>query len=54
MNPPNNKLKMALETVLKLAEAKLQYAIDRNKEWDIEHYQNDVDYIKSEINLVKK
>ena len=46
-------LKEALESCLSLAEAKLQKAIDKNKEWDIEHYKNDIAFIKSELNIVK-
>jgi hypothetical protein len=39
----------AYEKVLGMAEAKLQNAIDKNKEWDIEHYKTDVQTIKNEI-----
>ena len=46
-------LKEALELCLSLAEAKLQRAIDKNKEWDIEHYKNDINFIKSELNNIK-
>lgn len=50
----NKKLKEALENLLKMAEYKLQYAIDKNKEWDIEHYQKNIEYIKSELEIVNK
>lgn len=50
----NKKLKEALENVLVIAKQKLQYAIDRNKEWDIEHYKNDIKYIESELEIVNK
>jgi hypothetical protein len=39
----------AYEKVLGMAEAKLQNAIDKNKEWNIEHYKTDVQTIKNEI-----
>jgi hypothetical protein len=39
----------AYEKILGMAEAKLQNAIDKNKEWDIEHYKTDVQTIKNEI-----
>ena len=39
----------AYEKVLGMAEAKLQNAIEKNKEWDIEHYKTDVQTIKNEI-----
>ena len=39
----------AYEKILGMAEAKLQKAIDKNKEWDIEHYKTDVQTIKNEI-----
>ena len=45
----NNKLKEALENMLKIAECKLQYAIDKNKKWDIKHYKNNINFIKSEL-----
>jgi hypothetical protein len=50
----NKKLKGALENLLKIVEDKLQYAIDKNKEWDIEHYRKDIEYIKSELEIVNK
>lgn len=50
----NKKLKEALENVLKMAEAKLQCAIDKNKEWDVEHYRKDIEFIKSELEIVNK
>jgi hypothetical protein len=51
MKRENQKLLSALENVLKIAEAKLQRAIDKNNQWDIEQYKNDVQYIKNEIEL---
>ena len=53
MKRENQKLLSALENVLKIAEAKLQRSIDKNRQWDIEHYKNDVQYIKNEIELYK-
>jgi len=50
----NKELKDTLETLLEMAEQKLQYAIDKNKEWDIEHYRENVEYIKSELEIVNK
>jgi len=49
----NQKLLSALENVLKIAEAILQRAIDKDSQWDIEHYKNDVQYIKNEIEYYK-
>jgi hypothetical protein len=49
----NQKLLSALENVLKIAESKLQRAIDKDNQWDIEHYKNDVQYIKNEIEYYK-
>jgi hypothetical protein len=53
MKRENQKLLSALENVLKIAEAKLQRAIDKNNQWDIEQYKNDVQYIKNEIEQYK-
>lgn len=50
----NKKLKEALENLLKMAEDKLQYAIDKNKDWDVEHYKKDIEFIKSELSIVNK
>jgi hypothetical protein len=50
----NKKLKEALENLLKMAEDKLQYAIDKNKEWDVEHYKKDIEFIKNELAIVNK
>jgi hypothetical protein len=50
----NKKLKEALENVLVMAKHKLQYAIDKNKEWDIKHYKNDIKFIESELEIVNK
>lgn len=50
----NKKLKEALENLLKMAEDKLQYAIDKNKDWDVEHYKKDIEFIKSELAIVNK
>lgn len=45
-------LKQALETMLVLAQNKLTNAIEKNKEWDINHYKNDVKFIKQELKIV--
>ena len=37
-----------------MAEDKLQYTIDKGKEWDVEHYRKDIEYIKSELEIVNK
>lgn len=42
-------LNQALETMLKLAEGKLERAIEKNKTWDIEHYKKDIEKIKSQM-----
>ncbi len=49
MKSKYDNLLKAYEKVLGMAEAKLQNAIDKNKEWDIEHYKTDVQTIKNEI-----
>lgn len=43
------KLKEALERMLFLAENKLAIAIEKNKKWDIKHYQNDIRIIKAQM-----
>ena len=53
MKRENQKLLNSLEDVLKMAESKLQRAIDKNSQWDIELYKNDVQYIKNEIENYK-
>lgn len=53
MKRENQKLLSALENVLKIAESKLQRAIDKDSQWDIEHYKNDVQYIKNKIEHYK-
>lgn len=53
MKRENQELLSALENVLKIAESKLQRAIDKNSQWDIEHYKNDVQFIKNEIEHCK-
>lgn len=45
-------LKQALETMLVLAQSKLATAINKNKEWDINHYKNDVKFIEQELKIV--
>ena len=42
-------LKEAYETMLKTAEARLASAIAKNKEWDINHYTNDIAIIKGHL-----
>jgi hypothetical protein len=49
----NKRLVEALEKLLLIAEAKLQYAIEKNKEWDIQHYTQDIEKIKNELKIVK-
>jgi hypothetical protein len=53
MKRENQKLLNSLEDVLKMAESKLQRAIDKNSQWDIELYKNDVQHIKNEIENYK-
>ena len=53
MKRENQKLLTSLEDVLKMSESKLQRAIDKNSQWDIELYKNDVQYIKNEIENYK-
>ena len=53
MKRENQKLLNGLENLLKVAESKLQRAIDKNSQWDIEQYKNDVQYIKNEIEQYK-
>jgi hypothetical protein len=53
MKRENQKLLNSLEDVLKMSESKLQRAIDKNSQWDIEHYKNDVQHIKNEIENYK-
>lgn len=45
----NNALKEALENLLIMAEDKLNRAISKGKEWDIEHYKNDIQIIKQQL-----
>lgn len=42
-------LKQALEKMLLLANNKLELAKAKNKEWDINHYKNDVQIIESQL-----
>ncbi len=50
MTPKDKKtLKEALETVLSMAKAKLENAIAKNKEWDIEQYKKDVAKIEDQL-----
>jgi len=53
MKRENQKLLNSLEDVLKMGESKLQRAINKNNQWDIEHYENDVQHIKNEIEKYK-
>jgi hypothetical protein len=53
MKRENQKLLNSLEDVLKMSESKLQRAIDKNSQWDIELYKNDVQHIKNEIENYK-
>ena len=53
MKKQNQKLLNGLENLLKISESKLQESIDKNSQWDIEHYKNDVQYIKNEIEQYK-
>jgi hypothetical protein len=45
----NKALKEALEKLLIMAEDKLSRAINKGKEWDIEHYKNDVEIVKKQL-----
>lgn len=47
-------LKEALEKMLSSAKGKLERAIEKNKEWDINHYKNDISFIESELKIVTK
>jgi hypothetical protein len=47
------ELNLALEKLLILAEQKLQYAVDRKKDWDIEHYKKDIEFLRNELRIVK-
>jgi hypothetical protein len=44
-----NKLKESLEQMLVLANNKLALAKSKNKEWDIEHYKNDVLIVENQL-----
>jgi len=54
MSKKNYKLIEALEKCLKLAEAKLQNAINKNRDWDMKHYKKDINFIKSELDIVNQ
>ena len=45
-------LKEAFENLLVMANNKLQYAVNENKEWDIEHYTKDKEFVMSELKIV--
>jgi hypothetical protein len=42
-------LRQALEKMLLLANNKLELAKTKNKEWDINHYENDVQIIEKQL-----
>lgn len=44
----------ALNKVLVMAKDKLERAKNKNNEWDINHYTNDIAFIESEIAIVEK
>ena len=44
----------ALNKVLVMAKDKLERAKNKNDEWDINHYTNDIAFIESEIAIVEK
>ncbi len=48
-----NKLKEALETMLMLANKKLLLAKTKGKEWDINHYNNDILIIEQQLSEIK-
>jgi len=52
-NKKENKLKDALETMLVLANNKLSLAKAREKKWDIEHYENDIQIINKQLSTIK-
>lgn len=45
-------LKQALEKMLESANNKLELAKVRNKEWDINHYENDIKIIEKELSEI--
>jgi hypothetical protein len=54
MRKDSKKLIEALEKLLSIAKNKLDYAIAKNNEWDIEHYKKDIEFIESELELIKQ
>ena len=42
-------LRQALDKMLELANAKLEYAKLKGKEWDINHYENDIKIINEQL-----
>jgi hypothetical protein len=53
MKTKYDNLLKAYEDLLSMAQAKLKYAIDKNKEWNIEHYKKDIETIENEIEFTK-
>jgi hypothetical protein len=49
-----NKLKTALEKCLSIAEKRLEYYKDKNMKWDIENTTTQINFIKSELEIVNK
>ena len=47
-------IKVALETMLKIAEFRLEQAVNKNDAWGIAHYTNDVKLIKDELYDITK
>jgi hypothetical protein len=47
-------LKESLEIMLEIATKRLERAIDKKDKWHIKHYREDVDFIKSELEIVNK
>lgn len=46
-------LKSALENLLELAQGKLERAKEKNNQWDIEHYTNDVKIVENQLKDLK-
>jgi hypothetical protein len=48
-NKLTKECKKALENMLVLANQKLERAKEKNSEWDIKHYENDILTIKKQL-----
>jgi uncharacterized protein YfkK (UPF0435 family) len=49
-----NKLKTELEKCLSIAEKRLEYYKDKKMKWDIENTTTQINFIKSELEIVNK